>query len=56
MVPGLELATRMVMDLCGGTPSEITLAGEVPEPATVIDFPIDEVKRIAGIDPRDRPT
>ncbi len=24
MVPGLELATRMVMDLCGGTPSEIT--------------------------------
>ena len=27
MLPGLELATRMVLDLCGGTPSEITVAG-----------------------------
>ena len=27
MVPGLELATQMVLDLCGGTPSEITVAG-----------------------------
>ena len=51
MVPGLELATRMVMDLCGGTPSEITVAGEIPEPANVVDFPVSEVKRIAGIDP-----
>ncbi len=51
MVPGLELATRMVMDLCGGTPSDILVAGEVPEPANVVDFPVSEVKRIAGIDP-----
>ena len=27
MLPGLELATRMVLDLCGGTPSEIDVAG-----------------------------
>ena len=27
MLPGLELATRMVMDLCGGKPSEIVVAG-----------------------------
>jgi len=39
MVPGLELATRMVIDLCGGTPSEITVAGEVPLSDRVIDFP-----------------
>jgi len=51
MVPGLELATRMVMDLCGGAASDIVVAGEVPRPATVIDFPMTEVKRIAGIDP-----
>jgi phenylalanyl-tRNA synthetase beta chain len=50
-LPGLELATQMVLDLCGGAPSEVTLAGEIPEPKTVIDFPIGEVKRIAGIDP-----
>jgi len=51
MVPGLELATRMVMDLCGGTASDILVAGEVPEPADVVDFPVSEVKRLAGIDP-----
>src|SRR5215467_4818851 len=27
MLPGLELATRMVLDLCGGTPSDVTIAG-----------------------------
>ena len=51
MLPGLELATRLVTDLCGGTPSDIALAGEVPAPATVIDFPLTEVMRIGGIDP-----
>jgi len=51
MLPGLELATRMVLDLCGGTPSEVIVAGEVPEPRTVVDFPVAEVKRLAGIDP-----
>src|SRR5712672_3448357 len=50
MVPGLELATRMVIDLCGGTPSEITVAGEVPLSDRVIDFPLGEPKRLAGID------
>src|SRR6187401_2331390 len=43
MGPGLELATRMVLDLCGGTPSEVILAGEVPGPKTAIDFPPHEV-------------
>ncbi len=51
MLPGLELATRMVLDLCGGTPSQIVLAGEVPEPRMVVDFPVAEIKRLAGIDP-----
>ena len=50
MVPGLELATRMVMDLCGGTPSEITVAGAVTIPDRVIDFPLNEPKRLAGVD------
>ena len=50
-MPGLELATRMVMDLCGGSPSEVFLAGEIPQPVNVIEFPIGEVKRLGGIDP-----
>ncbi len=50
-LPGLELATRLVMEMCGGTPSEIFLAGEIPQPMDVIEFPITEVKRLGGIDP-----
>ncbi|MGE3149844.1 MAG: phenylalanine--tRNA ligase subunit beta, partial [Pseudorhodoplanes sp.] len=50
MLPGLELATRMVLDLCGGEPSSVVVAGN-PEPRErVIDFPADEVKRLAGLD------
>jgi phenylalanyl-tRNA synthetase beta chain len=49
-VPGLELATRMVMELCGGTPSEITVAGAAKSPDRVIDFELTEPKRLAGVD------
>ncbi len=50
MVPGLEMATKLVLDLCGGTPSEIVVAGETHGDDRVIDFPLAEVKRLAGID------
>jgi phenylalanyl-tRNA synthetase beta chain len=49
MVPGLELATHMVMDLCGGTPSEVTVAGSAAMPARVIDFPVAETERLTGL-------
>jgi len=50
MVPGLEMATRMVMDLCGGSPSENVVLGNPFGEDRVIDFPLHEVKRLAGID------
>jgi phenylalanyl-tRNA synthetase beta chain len=50
MVPGLEMATRLVMELCGGTPSEIAVAGKAFGEDHVIDFPISEVKRLTGLD------
>jgi phenylalanyl-tRNA synthetase beta chain len=40
----------MVLDLCGGTPSEITVAGKAEVPETVIDFPLGELRRLAGLD------
>jgi phenylalanyl-tRNA synthetase beta chain len=49
MVPGLELATRMVLDLCGGTPSEINIAGSAEPPERIIDFPLSELKRLSGL-------
>ena len=29
--PGLEIATRLIMEMCGGTPSKVTTAGAVPD-------------------------
>jgi len=49
MSPGLELATRMVLDLCGGTPSEITVAGSTATPERAIDFPVAETVRLTGL-------
>src|SRR3569832_917356 len=50
MVPGLEMATRLVMELCGGAPSENIVVGDAFGDDRVIDFPLAEVKRLAGID------
>ena len=50
MVLGLELATRMVLDLCGGEPSAITVAGRAEAPERIIDFPLEELRRLAGVE------
>ena len=50
MVPGLELATKLVMELCGGTPSENVVVGNAFGDDRIIDFPLSEVKRLAGIE------
>jgi phenylalanyl-tRNA synthetase beta chain len=50
MVPGLEMATKMVMELCGGTPSENVIVGKAFGEDKVIDFPLSEIKRLAAID------
>ena len=49
-LPGIELATKLVTDLCGGTPSQATLEGSVPEVEKIVDFPIAEVKRLTGLE------
>lgn len=50
MVPGLELATKLVMEMCGGTPSETVVIGKSFSDDRVIDFPVTEVKRLSGIE------
>jgi phenylalanyl-tRNA synthetase beta chain len=49
-LPGLDLATRMVVELCGGEATEATVAGGLPEDERVIDFPWTEVRRLSGLD------
>jgi phenylalanyl-tRNA synthetase beta chain len=48
-IPGCELATRLVLDLCGGEPSRMVVAGEVPASDRVIDFPWSETRRLTGL-------
>ena len=49
-LPGLELATRLVVELCGGAASQITVAGRIPQLAKHIVFPWSEVKRLTGLE------
>src|SRR5947199_62907 len=49
MVPGLEMATRLVMETCGGTPSENVVVGKAFGDDRVIDFTLSEVRRLAGM-------
>ncbi|MCS0495279.1 phenylalanine--tRNA ligase subunit beta [Ancylobacter sp. MQZ15Z-1] len=48
-VPGLELATKLILDLCGGEASEIELAGAIPDTARTIAFPLLLTDRLAGL-------
>ena len=50
MVPGLEQTTQMVLDLVGGAPSEVTVAGSPHAQDRVIDFPLSELRRLTGLD------
>ena len=50
MVPGLEAATKLVLELCGGEASDVLVAGKVPDETHIIEFPYSEVKRLSGID------
>jgi len=50
VLPGLELATRMVLELCGGEPSKATVAGKPPKANAAFKFDLGLVKRLSGLD------
>ncbi len=50
ILPGLDLATAMMLEVAGGRPSRRKVAGAPPEPRTVVDFPMRLVASLAGID------
>jgi phenylalanyl-tRNA synthetase beta chain len=50
MVPGVELATRMVLDFCGGEPSETEVVGYAGHTPEIVSFQLSEVKRLTGIE------
>lgn len=50
MVPGLDLATQMVIDLCGGEASEKEVVGYQGYDPKIVPFPWSETKRLTGLD------
>jgi phenylalanyl-tRNA synthetase beta chain len=49
ILPGLDLATAMMMEVAGGAPSKARVAGAPPDNRTTLDFPIKLVERLGGI-------
>ncbi len=47
--PGIEIATRLVLEMCGGETSHIVLAGTPEGPAKVVDFRPARVDELIGI-------
>ncbi|WP_062762321.1 phenylalanine--tRNA ligase subunit beta [Falsirhodobacter sp. alg1] len=47
---GMELATRMILDLCGGEASEVQVAGAVPDTARAYRLDTDRVVSLVGMD------
>jgi phenylalanyl-tRNA synthetase beta chain len=47
---GAEIATQMILDLCGGEASHVVMAGKVPEVKRAITLRRTRVKQLGGLD------
>lgn len=55
LLPGLELATRLILDICGGEASDAVLAGQVPSRPAPFAFDRGYVEALSGLSiPRER--
>ncbi len=46
---GLDIATQMILDICGGEASDIVAAGKVPTNIKEIQLSLDKVKLLTGL-------
>lgn len=49
-IPAMELATKLIIELCGGEPSDVVTAGKAPERNLTIEHDPSYVRRLGGID------
>jgi len=50
LVPGVELATKLILELCGGEPSEVVFVGEPPEAPKPVLFDPAYVGQLSGLE------
>ncbi len=50
LAAGLELATHLVQDMCGGEPSEVVVAGHIPRPDKVVAYRPARTLALAGVE------
>jgi phenylalanyl-tRNA synthetase beta chain len=50
VAPGMEVATRLLVELCGGEPSELVVAGAAPEWQRSYALRPDRVATLGGVD------
>jgi phenylalanyl-tRNA synthetase beta chain len=50
LVPGIELATKLILELCGGEPSEVLLVGETPAAPKAVLFDPAYVGQLSGLE------
>ncbi|HQN52137.1 MAG TPA: phenylalanine--tRNA ligase subunit beta, partial [Phenylobacterium sp.] len=48
--PGVELATKLILELCGGEPSELVYVGQAPEAPGPIAFDRAYVRQLSGLE------
>ncbi|OED50374.1 phenylalanine--tRNA ligase subunit beta [Rhodobacteraceae bacterium (ex Bugula neritina AB1)] len=49
-IEGLHRATQMILDLCGGKPSEVVIAGDVPDHSRAYKLDADRVQSLVGME------
>lgn len=49
VLPGLDLATQLILKHCGGTPSKARVAGKAPDAQRSIVFDLDRVEKLTGV-------
>lgn len=53
-VPGLDLATSLILDLCGGEASNVELAGAIPDTSRIVEFPLALTAKLTGLEATDQ--
>lgn len=53
MRDGMEMATRLVLDLCGGEASTVDIAGDIPSAPNSVSFDPARVEQLLGFTPGD---